>query len=68
VETTALGAAYLAGLAAGYWHDIDEIRQQWQTEREFSPVHDRSEVEKGIRGWERAVHAVRAWSGYEDQV
>jgi glycerol kinase len=68
VETTALGAAYLAGLAAGYWHDIDEIRQQWQTEKEFSPVHDRSEVEKGIRGWERAVHAVRAWSGYEDQV
>lgn len=62
VETTALGAAYLAGLAIGYWKNLEEIKEQWQTEREFAPADDRSEAEKGIKGWKRAVHAAQAWS------
>ena len=41
IETTALGAAYLAGLAAGFWKDAEEIRQNWKQEREFSPSVER---------------------------
>ena len=43
IETTALGAAYLAGLAAGYWKDRDEIRENWQLGRRFEPVMDAGE-------------------------
>ncbi|MBS1532503.1 MAG: glycerol kinase GlpK [Bacteroidetes bacterium] len=63
VETTALGAAYLAGLATGYWSSVDEIAHLWQTEKEFDPAADRSEIDKGVKGWKRAVHAAQAWSG-----
>lgn len=62
VETTALGAAYLAGLAVGYWESIEEIKELWQTEREFDPVSDSPEVKKGIAGWKRAIHTAQAWS------
>jgi glycerol kinase len=62
VETTALGAAYLAGLAVGYWKNQQEIQQQWQAEKEFTPVADSPEVNAGIRGWKRAVGAAQAWS------
>jgi glycerol kinase len=65
VETTALGAAYLAGLAVGYWKDIQEIRQQWQAERVFSPAAASAEMQKGIKGWQRAVRAARAWSNQD---
>ncbi|MGN6641348.1 MAG: glycerol kinase GlpK [Mucilaginibacter sp.] len=65
VETTALGAAYLAGLAVGYWESIEEIKGLWQTEREFEPVSDSPEVKKSIAGWERAIHAAQAWSKQE---
>jgi glycerol kinase len=65
VETTALGAAYLAGLAVGYWESIEEIKGLWQTEREFEPVLDSPEVKKSIAGWERAIHAAQAWSKQE---
>lgn len=57
-ETTALGAAYLAGLAVGYWKDIAEIKAQWQVERKFSPTTARESVEKGIDGWHDAVGRV----------
>jgi glycerol kinase len=67
VETTALGAAYLAGLAVGYWKDVEEIKQQWQAEREFIPVADSPEVQKGIKGWKRAVSAAQAWSSFENE-
>src|ERR1700760_2878431 len=53
-ETTALGAAYLAGLAVGYWKNVEEIQQLWQAEKEFVPAIT-PEIEKGIKGWERAV-------------
>jgi len=67
VETTALGAAYLAGLAVGYWKSQDEIRELWQAERIFEPVADSPEIQKSVAGWKRAVHATQAWSGLENQ-
>ena len=61
-ETTALGAAYLAGLATGYWKNIDEISKQWQIERTFVPVMPHERTESLIRGWKRAIKAAEAWS------
>lgn len=55
-ETTALGAAYLAGLAVGFWKDLDEIKQQWQVERTFEPVPDNEEIAAAKQGWADAVH------------
>ena len=49
-ETTALGAAYLAGLAVGFWKDLDEIKQQWQVERTFEPVPDNEEIAAAKQG------------------
>ena len=54
-ETTALGAAYLAGLAVGFWKDLDEIKQQWQVERTFDPVPDKEEIAAAKQGWADAV-------------
>lgn len=57
-ETTALGAAYLAGLAVGYWESVGEIRKQWQAERVFEPAADRTQTAKSVAGWEEAVRRV----------
>ena len=54
-ETTALGAAYLAGLAVGFWKDLDEIKQQWQVERTFDPVPDNEEIAAAKQGCADAV-------------
>jgi glycerol kinase len=62
VETTALGAAYLAGLAVGYWNNVEEIQKQWQTERDFIPVKDAAVVQEAMDGWKRAVAATQSWS------
>lgn len=61
-ETTALGAAYLAGLAVGYWPDIESIQQQWQVEREFKPSMNEDQRLRNIEGWKRAVKACIAWA------
>jgi len=61
-ETTALGAAYLAGLATGYWSGLDEIRQQWQVDSRFTPRMEDSERAELLKGWNRAVGATLAWS------
>ena len=61
-ETTALGAAYLAGLAVNYWSDIQEIRQQWKIDRIFSPGIPESETTSLINGWHRSVRAATAWA------
>ncbi|MGS2762285.1 glycerol kinase GlpK [Sinomicrobium sp. M5D2P9] len=61
VETTALGAAYLAGLAIGYWKNIDEIQQLWQMEKTFTPDPEK-EMKEGIAGWKKAIKATRSWS------
>ena len=54
-ETTALGAAYLAGLAVGFWKDIDEIKNQWQVERSFEPLADSEEITAAKAGWADAI-------------
>ncbi|HLP73269.1 MAG TPA: glycerol kinase GlpK [Bacteroidales bacterium] len=61
-ETTALGAAYLAGLAAGYWSGINEISKQWQVDKIFSPQKNPDEISSLVKGWHRAVKAAKAWS------
>jgi glycerol kinase len=60
-ETTALGAAYLAGLAVGYWTGIDALQQQWTADRNFEPAAVATLTEQGIRRWHRAVDGVRKW-------
>ncbi len=61
-ETTALGAAYLAGLAVGYWQDAAEISAQWQTERVFEPNMRQADVERLMTGWRRALARAKAWA------
>jgi glycerol kinase len=61
-ETTALGAAYLAGLAAGVWSGIEEIAAQWQVDRRFEPRMGRDEAGKLMDKWRRAVERVRGWA------
>ncbi len=60
-ETTALGAAYLAGLAVGFWKNTDEIKEQWQTEKRFTPIMTEEERAALKHGWQRAVKAAIAW-------
>lgn len=62
VETTALGAAYLAGLAVGYWSSTDEIQQQWQMERVFAPSMAEEERAQLSEGWKRAINTTISWS------
>ena len=61
-ETTALGAAYLAGLAIGYWKNIDDIQSQWQVDKIFSPAIAADKKKELIKGWQRAVTASVAWA------
>lgn len=61
-ETTALGAAYLAGLAAGFWGSQDEIAGQWQLERTFEPTMSADQREALYAGWQRAVERARDWA------
>ncbi|MFW6298275.1 MAG: glycerol kinase GlpK [Bacillota bacterium] len=60
-ETTALGAAYLAGLAVGFWKDKEEIAKQWAVEKTFEPKMDESERNKLYDGWKQAVEAARTF-------
>ena len=62
IETTALGAAYLAGLATGVWSGSREIARLWQAERRFEPRMRRHEAEERLGGWRRAVERSRAWA------
>jgi glycerol kinase len=61
-ETTALGAAYLAGLAVGYWKNVEDIQEQWQIDKEFSPVMEEQKRKDLLSGWQRAVKASIAWA------
>ncbi len=60
-ETTALGAAYMAGLASGVWAGTDDLRANWQADRTFVPSWDDAERARGYRGWKRAVVRSRGW-------
>ena len=59
LETTALGAAYLAGLAVGYWSDLTEIRRNWQVSAAFNPARSHEDAEEKLRGWHHAVAQAR---------
>lgn len=61
-ETTALGAAYLAGLAVGYWRSLEEIASQWQRERLFEPTMSQDQREAYYDGWRKAVVRARSWA------
>lgn len=65
IETTALGAAYLAGLATGYYKDLDEIKQNWQLGKTFSPyINDEKRAEL-LKGWKKAVKCALIWANEE---
>jgi glycerol kinase len=61
-ETTALGAAYLAGLAVGYWKDLDEVAAYWQMERRFQPAMDTDTRTVHEKNWRKAIRAAQAWT------
>ncbi len=60
-ETTALGAAYLAGLAVGYWESPEEIRKIWKTDKTFTPKMEKTDRERHLIGWQRAIAATKAF-------
>ena len=62
-ETTALGAAYLAGLAVGYWQNAREIAAQWQADRVFEPSMPRAEAARLMGGWHKALTRAKDWAG-----
>ena len=62
IETTALGAAYLAGLAVGFWQDADEIRANWQKERTFSPAMSGERRAALLAGWHKAVRCAQFYA------
>ena len=62
IETTALGAAYLAGLATGYWKNKDEIKENWQLGRAFESEMDEEKRNQLLKGWKRAVRCAIAWA------
>ena len=60
-ETTALGAAYLAGIATGFWSGVDEVKNQWQIDKTFEPGGNTTEIEKVIHDWKKAVERSKNW-------
>ena len=62
VETTALGAAYLAGIAVGYWKDSNDVKANWKLERTFEPNMEAVQREKSISGWHEAVKRSAGWA------
>jgi glycerol kinase len=61
VETTALGAAYLAGLAVGFWKNIEELSAKWKVDQTFEPKVNEAERSACIHGWARAIKATNHW-------
>lgn len=61
IETTSLGAAYLAGLATGYWKDKEDIKRNWQVDRDFIPAMSKEEKEEKLEGWSEAVKRTLGW-------
>ncbi|MCH4824479.1 glycerol kinase GlpK [Gramella lutea] len=61
-ETTALGAAYLAGLAVGFWEDIEALEKIWIEDKKFDPATERTAIGEGIEGWYKAVKTVEHWT------
>ena len=66
-ETTALGAAYLAGLAVGFWKDLDEIKTQWTLDKLYEPAMEESHRQKLLRGWSKAVSRAKDWVDQDEE-
>jgi glycerol kinase len=64
-ETTALGAAYLAGLAVQFWNDLSEIENQWQVDRAFKPLVGKDFAESILVGWNRAIQSALSWANFD---
>ena len=62
IESTALGAAYMAGLTVGFWDGEDDLRENWSLDRRFVPQMGEAERQEHIRGWNHAVRCARLWS------
>ncbi len=60
-ETTALGAAYAAGLATGFWSGLDDLRANWQMDRQWQPQMPEAQCERLYRGWQKAVERSMHW-------
>jgi glycerol kinase len=67
VETTAMGAAYLAGLAVGYWKNKEEVIKNWRVDRTFTPAITDKEREERVRGWKKAVKYAFGWAREEQE-
>ena len=61
VETTALGAAYAAGLAVGYWNNLETLRSNWRADRQWEPAWSTDRREASYRGWQKAVERTLNW-------
>jgi glycerol kinase len=62
VETTAMGAAFLAGLAVGFWKNEEEIQEIWQIDKSFYPSKEREKIQENIKEWYKAIAAVQFWA------
>ncbi len=62
IETTALGAAYLAGLAVGYWEDLEDVKRNWAVDRVFSPAMEEPRRRQLLHGWSKAVRCALLWA------
>ena len=67
IETTALGASYLAGLATGFWKDASEVKNNWQIGRQFVPQMTEEERRKKLKGWKKAVKCTFEWAKDEEE-
>jgi glycerol kinase len=62
VETTVMGAAFLAGLGVGYWENLEEIQEIWQTDVYFKPTAERDSINSLVKGWYKAIKALEFWA------
>lgn len=60
-ETTALGAAYAAGLATGFWTSLDELKQNWKVDKRFEPTMSKETRDEMYRGWKKAIERAKGW-------
>ena len=68
VETTAMGAAYLAGLATGYWENKEDVKQNWAIDRIFHPQIEAEKRQKMLKGWKKAVRYAHGWAKEEEDL
>jgi glycerol kinase len=67
LETTALGAAYLAGIAVGYWDNLEELQKQWEKDQSFTPVKTPEDMAKTIQKWNKALENAKHWIDENDE-